>query len=102
VEKFKEYGEDFVVADNLAELVEGMNTLAEGRGPHIDLSSIEGQIVARDRELGNSFSKDLPLMAVNNARRSRTDRLVRVAKPHRILDPAHGPLIAVRLNILTR
>jgi len=27
---------------------------------------------------------------------------VRTAKPHRILDPAHGPLIAVRLNILTR
>jgi predicted oxidoreductase len=21
-----------------------------------------------------------------------------VAKPHRILDPAHGPLVAVRLN----
>lgn len=41
-------------------------------------------------------------MAVHNARRYRGDRLVRVAKPHRLLDPAHGPLIAVRLRVLTR
>ncbi|CUR57119.1 Putative FAD binding dehydrogenase [metagenome] len=102
VEKFKEYGEDFVVADTLEQLVTGMNTLAQGRGPQLDVSTIEHQIVARDRELDNDFSKDLQLMAVNNARQSRTDKLVRVAKPHKILDPAHGPLIAVRLNILTR
>jgi predicted oxidoreductase len=100
VEAFKEHGEDFVVADNLADLVAGMNRLS--RGPQLDLAEIERQIVARDRELDNSFSKDLQLMAIANARRSRTDRLVRVAKPHRILDPEHGPLIAVRLNILTR
>ncbi|MGD9960349.1 FAD-binding dehydrogenase [Nocardioides sp.] len=102
VEKFKEYGEDFVVADNLPDLVAGMNRLAEGRGPQLDLAALEQQIVARDRELDNGFSKDLQLMAVNNARQSRTDKLVRVAKPHKILDPEHGPLIAVRLNILTR
>ena len=100
VEAFKEHGEDFVVADNLADLVAGMNALA--RGPQLDLAEIERQIVARDREVDNGFSKDLQLMAIANARRSRTDRLVRVAKPHRILDPEHGPLIAVRLNILTR
>ncbi|MBF4163664.1 FAD-binding dehydrogenase [Nocardioides sp. CBS4Y-1] len=100
VEKFKEHGEDFVVADTLAELVEGMNKLS--RGPVIDAADLERQIVERDRELDNGFSKDLQLMAVANARRSRTDKLVRVAKPHRILDPEHGPLIAVRLNILTR
>jgi predicted oxidoreductase len=100
VEAFKEHGEDFVVADNLADLVAGMNRLA--RGPQLDLVEIERQILARDRELDNDFSKDLQLMAIANARRSRTDRLVRVAKPHRILDPEHGPLIAVRLNVLTR
>ena len=77
-----------------------MNRLA--RGPQLDLAEIERQIVARDRELDNEFSKDLQLMAIANARRSRTDQLIRVAKPHRILDPEHGPLIAVRLNILTR
>ncbi|WP_063055822.1 FAD-binding dehydrogenase [Nocardia salmonicida] len=100
VEKFKQNGQDFVVADTLAELVEGMNKLA--RGPQLDAADIERQIVARDRELDNPFSKDLQLMAIENARRSRSDRLARVAAPHRILDPAHGPLIAVRLNILTR
>ena len=100
VETFKQHGEDFVVADNLADLVDGMNHLA--RGPKLDLGEIERQIVARDRGLDNSFSKDVQLMAIANARRSRTDKLIRVAKPHRILDPEHGPLIAVRLNILSR
>ena len=100
VEKFKQHGIDFVVADTLAELVAGMNTIA--RGPALDLVELERQIVARDRELANPFSKDVQLMVINNARKSRTDRLIRVAKPHRILDPAHGPLIAVRLNILSR
>ncbi|MEO5663596.1 MAG: FAD-binding dehydrogenase, partial [Nocardioides sp.] len=100
VEAFKEHGEDFVVAETLDELIEGMNKLA--RGAQLDPSEIERQIVARDRELDNDFSKDVQLMAIANARRSRTDKLIRVAKPHRILDPEHGPLIAVRLNILSR
>jgi len=100
VEAFKQHGEDFVVADTLAELVDGMNKIA--RGPKLDLADLERQIVARDREMDNSFSKDAQLMAVRNARQSRTDKLMRVAKPHKILDPEHGPLIAVRLNILSR
>ncbi|MEM8776449.1 MAG: FAD-binding protein, partial [Pseudomonadota bacterium] len=29
-------------------------------------------------------------------------RLIRTAKPHKFLDPANGPLIAVRLHVLTR
>ncbi|HET7682877.1 MAG TPA: FAD-binding dehydrogenase [Marmoricola sp.] len=101
VEAFKEHGEDFVVASSLEELVAGMNRLSRD-GATISLDRLREQIEARDRELDNAFSKDLQLMAVANARRSRTDKLIRVAKPHRILDPAHGPLIAVRLNILTR
>ena len=77
-----------------------MNELA--RGPELDVDDLERQIVARDREVDNAFSKDIQVMAIHNARRSRTDKLIRVAKPHQILDPAHGPLIAVRLNILSR
>jgi len=100
VEKFKQHGVDFVVAESLDNLVKGMNSIA--RGPHLDVADLERQIVARDRELDNPFSKDVQLMVISNARKSRTDRLIRVAKPHRILDPAHGPLIAVRLNILSR
>lgn len=101
VEAFKKHGEDFVVADTLDELVEGMNARARD-GAVINPERVRDQIEARDRELDNEFSKDLQLMAIRNARLSRTDRLIRVAPPHRMLDPQHGPLIAVRLNILSR
>lgn len=100
VEAFKRHGVDFVVAGDLRTLVAGMNKIS--RGPQLDPAVLERQILARDGEVINGYSKDLQLMAVNNARRYLGDRLVRVAKPHRILDPAHGPLIAVCLNILTR
>ncbi|SDR74226.1 hypothetical protein SAMN04488570_0229 [Nocardioides scoriae] len=106
VEAFKEHGEDFVVAHDVRDLVAGMNELARpgtaGDAPVLDADEVESMIRARDRELDNAFSKDAQLMLVANARRSLTDKLVRVAKPHRLLDPAHGPLVAVRLNILTR
>ena len=100
VEAFKQHGEDFIVADTLEELVEGMNRI--GRGGHVDIEHLRGQIVARDREVTNAFSKDAQLQAVHNARNYLGDKVVRVTKPHRILDPEHGPLIAVRLNILSR
>ncbi|WP_019201780.1 FAD-binding dehydrogenase [Tsukamurella sp. 1534] len=100
VEAFKQHGEDFVVADTLAELVEGMNRI--GRGGHVDEEHLRRQIEARDREIANPFSKDAQLQAMSNARNYLGDKVVRVAKPHRILDPEHGPLIAVRLNILSR
>lgn len=106
VEMFKQHGVDFVVADDLDALVDGMNGIVDGdspaRGPHLDADVLRRQIEARDAELDNGFSKDFQLMAINNARQSRTDKLIRVAKPHKILDPEKGPLIAVRLNILTR
>ena len=101
VEAFKQHGADsFVVARTLPELVAGMNKLT-GEAL-IDLADLERQIVARDREIGHPFTKDLQVMAIRNARRFRGDRLARTAAPHRILDPKAGPLIAVRLNILTR
>lgn len=100
VEAFKQHGADFVVADSLAELVDGMNSIA--RGPKIDHDELERQILARDRQLDNKYGKDAQLKAIDAARRFPGDKLARAAKPHKILDPAHGPLIAVRLNILTR
>jgi predicted oxidoreductase len=100
VEAFKRSGEDFVVAENLRDLVAGMNKIA--RGPQLDHDELLRVIEARDAQVGNRFGKDLQLMAIANARQYRGDRVTRVVKPHRLLDPAHGPLIAVRLNILTR
>jgi predicted oxidoreductase len=70
--------------------------------PLIDLADLERQLAARDREIDNPFTKDLQVMAIRNARRFRGDRLARTAAPHKILDPRAGPLIAVRLSILTR
>jgi uncharacterized protein len=100
VEAFKRHGADFVVARSLPELVAGMNKLTAE--PLIDLADLERQIVARDREMDNPFTKDMQVMAIRNARRSLGERLARTAGPHKILDPGAGPLIAVRLNIVTR
>jgi predicted oxidoreductase len=100
VEAFKRHGEDFVVATNLAELVAGMNRVAGST--LIGLESLEKTIRERDRELDNAFSKDAQITFIRGHRCYRGDRLVRVAAPHKFLDPANGPLIAVRLNILTR
>lgn len=100
VEAFKERGADFVVADTLPELFDGMRRLSPDGV--LDTANIEREIVARDREVDHEFSKDLQLTAVRGARRYRGDKLVRVAPPHRILDPKAGPLIAVKLHILTR
>ena len=100
VEAFKTHGADFIVRDNLSALVDAMNALS-GDGL-LRLEHIQPQIEARDREIANAYAKDTQIINIHNARRYVGDRLIRTAKPHRILDPAHGPLIAVRLNILTR
>ena len=100
VEAFKEKGADFVVADDLDTLVAGMNKLTP-KDP-VALDHIRAQITARDLQLGNAFSKDAQITAIRGARAYRGDKLIRTAKPHAILDPANGPLIAVRLNVLTR
>ncbi|AUG76476.1 FAD-binding dehydrogenase [Kitasatospora sp. MMS16-BH015] len=100
VEAFKRHGADFVVADSLSELVAGMN--AKTAEPLIEEAALRREIEARDRELANPFGKDLQLTAVQGARRYLGDRLIRTAAPHRLLDPKAGPLIAVRLHVLTR
>ncbi|MCW2582371.1 MAG: putative binding dehydrogenase [Klenkia sp.] len=101
VQAFLDRGEDVVTAGSVAGLVAGMNRVTGGT-PHLDAAAIEAEIIARDRETDNPFSKDGQVNAVRAARRFLGDKLVRVAPPHRLLDPAAGPLIAVRLNLLTR
>src|SRR6185436_12669556 len=78
----------------------GMNALTEE--PLIDLAALEAEIVARDRQVANPYAKDLQIVAIHGARRFLADRVTRIAAPHRILDPEAGPLIAVKLHILTR
>ncbi|WP_209324215.1 FAD-binding dehydrogenase [Brevibacterium renqingii] len=100
IEAFKNFGADFVVAETTEELVAGMNE--RSRGPVIDHDRLVEQIRQRDRQTDHAFSKDAQVQAIHNARAYLGDKIVRAVKPHRILDPAHGPLIAVRLSLLSR
>ncbi len=100
VQAFMDKGEDFVIADSLDKLVDGMNQLTNAN--LLNYEEIEKQIQARDREIDNKFTKDLQITAMRGARFYRGDKLIRVAKPHKILDPKNGPLIAIRLHILSR
>ncbi|MGW2952986.1 FAD-binding dehydrogenase [Streptomyces eurythermus] len=100
VRAFVDKGEDFVTADSLERLVEKMNGLTGER--LLDAAEVRRQIEARDAQIANPYSKDAQVQGIRNARRYIGDRLGRVAAPHRILDPAAGPLIGVRLHVLTR
>jgi predicted oxidoreductase len=100
IKAFMDQGVDFVVEKDLGALVRGMNAITDK--PLIDEAALRREIVARDREVANPFTKDLQVMSIRGARNYLGDKLIRTAPLHRILDPAAGPLIAVRLNILTR
>ncbi|MGW5202493.1 FAD-binding dehydrogenase [Streptomyces spiralis] len=100
VQDFLRHGADFVVADTLDQLVEKMNKLTDQ--PLLDAAEVRRQVAARDLQMANPYSKDAQVQGIRNARRYIGDRLGRVAVPHRILDPAAGPLIGVKLHILTR
>ncbi len=100
VEAFKLRGVDFIVERDLRDLVRRMNELTGSS--LLDYSRVESEVTARDREMDNPFTKDLQIAALRSARSYLGDKLIRVAKPHKLLDPKAGPLIAVRLNILTR
>ncbi|BCJ48149.1 FAD-binding dehydrogenase [Actinoplanes ianthinogenes] len=100
VEAFKRHGADFVVAPALDELIAGMNELTGT--PLLDAGHVRAQIEARDRQLANKVTKDAQVQGIYNSRRYLGDRIGRTSAPHRILDPAAGPLIGVKLHILTR
>lgn len=100
VEAFKRHGADFIIKDNLRELVDAMNALTGSS--LLSYDRLLEEITARDREAENKFGKDFQVGAIRQARKYFGDRLTRVAPVHRLLDPAAGPLIAVRLHILTR
>ncbi|MEU9107089.1 FAD-binding dehydrogenase [Streptomyces xanthophaeus] len=100
VKAFMDHGPDFVVERDLSALVRGMNAVT--KEDLIDEAALRRVITSRDREIANPFTKDLQVTAIHGARKYLGDKLIRTAAPHRILDPAAGPLIAVRLSILTR
>lgn len=100
VADFVQHGADFVVADDLDELISKMNALTDE--PLLDAAHVRSQIEARDLQVDNPYSKDAQVMAIHNARRFLGDRLARVSAPHKVLDAANGPLVGIKLHILTR
>jgi predicted oxidoreductase len=91
---------DFVTAPSLRELVSAMNAVPDVEP--LDFAGIEAEVTARDREVVNRFTKDSQITAIRAARTYLADRITRVVAPHRLTDPKAGPLIAVKLHILTR
>lgn len=103
VQAFLDHGVDFVVENSLTNLVNRMNKLAEEKGgPSVDVQQIKREIEIRDDQVENKYSKDAQIMLIRNAQNYWPERLSRISKLHKILDPRHGPFIAVRLNLLTR
>ncbi|PRC46735.1 FAD-binding dehydrogenase, partial [Mycobacterium sp. ITM-2017-0098] len=100
VHAFVDKGVDFVSADTLRDLVTKMNAVP-GVKP-LDFDVVEAEVTARDREVANRYTKDSQITAIRAARGYLADRVSRVVAPHRLTDPKAGPLIAVKLHILTR
>lgn len=100
VQSFLDEGEDFIVENDLESLLEQM--AAHSGGELLDIDAVRREVVARDREMVNDFTKDAQIGMLRSMRAYRGDKLIRTAAPHRLQDPAAGPLIAVKLHVLTR
>ncbi|CAN5565343.1 FAD-binding dehydrogenase [soil metagenome] len=100
VQAFVDRGVDFVSAKTLRELVAAMNGLPDV--VPLEYAVVEAEVTARDREVANNYSKDGQITAIRGARGFVPDRIARVVAPHRLTDPKAGPMIAVKLHILTR
>src|SRR5690606_37588765 len=97
VRAFLEGGADFVVEDDLESLLAGMRSLPGGEV--LDVDRAREEVLARDREIDNDFTKDAQIAMLRSMRGYRGDRLIRTAAPHRLQDPSAGPLIAVKLHV---
>lgn len=100
VQAFVDRGVDFVSAQSLRELVAAMNDVPDV--VELDYATVAAEVTARDREVVNKFTKDGQVTAIRAARNYLGDRFTRVVAPHRLTDPKAGPMIAVKLHILTR
>jgi predicted oxidoreductase len=100
VQAFLDRGEDFIVERSLDRLIDRMQELPGGDA--LERDQVVREVEARDREMANDFTKDAQVAMLRSARAYRGDRLIRTAAPHRLTDPAAGPLIAVKLHVLTR
>ena len=101
VQAFVDKGVDFVSANSLRDLVSAMNDRARRAAAGLRHRGGRGHR-PRPRS-GQPVHQGRP--DHRDPRRARSylgDRLSRVVAPHRLTDPKAGPLIAVKLHILTR
>lgn len=99
VRQMQEESDHFIVADTLAELVAQMNAL-DG-DDHVRLENVARAVSAFDDSVrrGPALWNDDQLRRIVHARGWRSDRL-RTCKPKPLLE--HGPLIAIKLRLITR
>ena len=112
IKDFSEQGVDWVVADTIEELVDGLNGLLREGEPALDVEKVREFVLAMDGQMDNAFAKDAQVQAIHNARRVLTDKLTRLVKPHRLLADSGpgkgsaagsgGPLIGVKIHLMTR
>src|SRR5690606_16142376 len=100
VQSFLDEGDDFIVENDLQTLLEQMQQ--HDGGELLDIEQVRHEVIARDREMDNDFTKDAQIGMLRSMRAYRGDKLIRTAVPHRLQDPAAGPMIAVKLHVLTR
>ena len=100
VQSFLDEGEDFIVENDLESLLEQMQR--HPGGDLLDIDNVRREVVARDREMDNEFTKDAQIGMLRSMRSYRGDKLIRTAPPHRLQDTSAGPLVAVKLHVLTR
>lgn len=100
IQRFLDKGIDFIQGSSPHDLAGKMNALTGNQ--LINADQLDALVRARDLQVASGLGKDPQLAAIRAARRFATDKLMRVAPPHRLADPAHGPLIAIRLSVLTR
>lgn len=103
MQAFLDKGADFVQADTVEELVGKMNGLLEEDEPRLDAEHVKRQVDERDGQLDNPYSKDAQIAAMRVARSYLGDKISKRAyPPHKLQDPKKGPLVGVKLHILSR
>jgi len=100
VQAFLDNGEDFIVDNDLESLLRRMREMPGGEA--LDLDQARREVIARDLQIENEFTKDAQIAMLRSMRAYRGDKLIRTAPPHRLQDPAAGPMVAVKLHVLTR
>jgi len=101
IKQLQDESDHFIVANDLAELVNKMNTLNHDNLVCFD--TVQKEVAEYDEMIrrGPALWNDDQLRRIQHARAWRSDKM-RTCKPKPILDSKAGPLIAIKLRLITR